>query len=144
MLLKKDFCIFCPFSMSSNGDFSIFSSFWLFCMLFNGNFWIFQLFNRDCGFWPKEAKGGWTDRRMYLWISPLSYRTSALCGRCPKSMSVSIAAHLRGYFLVFLLTKLILIFLCDFNRINECIDVSMHIRMSMSIIGCLVEWFWAF
>ena len=33
------------------------------------------------------------------------------------------------------------LFLFDFNRINECIDVSMHIQesMSMSIVGCLVE-----
>ena len=45
---------------------------------------------------------GRTDGRTDVWkFTPVSYRISALWGRCPKSMSVSIAAHLRGCFRIF-------------------------------------------
>ena len=67
-------------------EFHIFFIFHQFPMLFNGEFAFYQfpmLFNR-------EALGGGTeggkDGRTDIWkFTPVSYRTSALWGRCPKN-----------------------------------------------------------
>ena len=63
---------FCQFSILFNGNFA----FLQFPMLFNGN----MRLRSFCG------GGGWTDRRTDVWkFTPVSYRTSAFWGRCPKS-----------------------------------------------------------
>ena len=80
------FSIVCKFSMLFNGKFAschfpmLFNGKFAFChfpMLFNGNLRI------------EKVRGGRTDGRMYVRtdvrkFTPVSYRTSALWGCCPK------------------------------------------------------------
>ena len=80
------FFIFCEFSMLSNGKFAschfpmLFNEKFAFChfpLLFNGNLRIEKLQGGTYGLTYVR-----TDVRKF---TPVSYRTSALWGRCPKS-----------------------------------------------------------
>ena len=52
---------------------------------------------------PERGRGGdgqtdvWTDGRTDVWkFTPVSYRTSALWGRCPKSVKIAISTAFYG------------------------------------------------
>ena len=92
--------------MIFNGNFAFFSISCQFAILFNGNFTFFLVFIKfpcysmgymhfscffvnfpsySMGIWGLESFGGGMDRRTDIWkFTPVSYRTSALWGRCPK------------------------------------------------------------